>query len=136
MRDGKNGVPPRLSRAAARFAEWRRARVVGARIPASLWASAVKLATVYGVCRTAAVLRLDYYGLKRRVEAKASIAAPEAASGQPPAFVEWPVSVLGSGGECVIELENAAGAKMRVQLKGMHAPDLLALSDSFWNTRQ
>jgi hypothetical protein len=35
--------------------------------------------------------------------------------------------------ECVIEFEDAAGARMRVQLKGQNPPDLLALSRSFWN---
>jgi hypothetical protein len=34
-----------------------------------------------------------------------------------------------------MELENAAGAKMRVHLKGMASPDLAALSQSFWNSQ-
>jgi hypothetical protein len=34
--------------------------------------------------------------------------------------------------ECIMELENGAGAKMRVHLKGMASPDLVALSQSFW----
>ena len=35
--------------------------------------------------------------------------------------------------ECVIEWEDVAGARMRVQLKGENAPDVLALSRSFWD---
>ena len=35
--------------------------------------------------------------------------------------------------ECVIELEDATGSRMRVQMKGQNLPDVLALSRSFWN---
>jgi hypothetical protein len=37
-----------------------------------------------------------------------------------------------SSGECILELEDVGGAKMRVHLKGVEAPDLVALSRSFW----
>jgi hypothetical protein len=43
----------------------------------------------------------------------------------PPAA--WPGS-----GECTLELEDAGGAKLRVHVKGFEAPDLAALSRSFW----
>jgi hypothetical protein len=33
----------------------------------------------------------------------------------------------------MVEWEDAAGAKMRVELKGTAMPDLAALSRSFWN---
>ena len=35
--------------------------------------------------------------------------------------------------ECVIEWENVAGARMRLELKGQNPPDVLALSRSFWD---
>jgi len=35
--------------------------------------------------------------------------------------------------QCTVEWEDAAGAKMRVELKGTAMPDLAALSRSFWN---
>ena len=97
----------------------------GQRIPESLWKSAVKLATEHGLNRTARALNLDYYSLKKRVDR---------ASSQPKStFVELPSSPLSIISECVIELEDATGSRMRVQLKGQDAPDLLALSRSFWN---
>ena len=34
---------------------------------------------------------------------------------------------------CTLELENTAGAKMRVQLKSVSMPDLAAISRSFWD---
>jgi len=35
--------------------------------------------------------------------------------------------------QCMVEWEDAAGAKMRMELKGTTTPDLAALSRSFWN---
>jgi len=43
-------------------------------------------------------------------------------------------SVWSGCGECTLELENAGGAKMRVHLKGVEAPDLAALARSFWRS--
>ena len=50
-----------LLQGATRFAEWRRRREVGARIPAALWDLAVELAARHGVSRTSQALRVDYY---------------------------------------------------------------------------
>ena len=119
-------VPAPLSRLGQRFATWRKKRAAGQRIPKSLWKSAVEVAAQHGVSRTAALLRLDYYALKKRVE-NASSADPSSA------FVELPPVSLSMMSECVIEWEDVAGARMRVQLKGQNAPDVLALSRSFWD---
>jgi hypothetical protein len=123
-------VPPRLKRAAERFAVWRRTREVGMRIPEPLWRLASRLAVAYGVCRTASELGLDYYGLKRRVEEQTS---PAHCSAGQSAFVELPASALALPDECILEFENAVGSKLRVHLKGGAIPDLVALGRSFWN---
>ena len=49
------------------------------------------------------------------------------------AFWELPLPASAGDCECTLELEDAAGAKMRVHLKGVATPDLAALSRSFWN---
>ena len=36
--------------------------------------------------------------------------------------------------QCLLELDNGAGATMRVQLVGYDAADVEALSRSFWST--
>jgi len=127
MRQCKNPkVPASLSRLERRFAAWREKRAQGQRIPTSLWKSAVDVAVEHGVSRTASLLKLDYYALKKRVENASSSRASSA-------FVELPSVPLSMMSECVIEWEDVAGARMRVQLKGQNAPDVLALSRSFWD---
>jgi hypothetical protein len=120
-------LPLDLVRGRARFQAWRTHRKAGERIPQSLWAVAVRLATTHGVSRTAAALGLDYYSLKKRTESPAN---PRQSDG--PAFVELTAPAMVAK-QCRFELDNGSGATMRVQLVGYDAADVEALSRSFWD---
>lgn len=125
MRERKHSeVPGALLRLTKRFANWRKGRSAGQRIPEKLWRAAAKVAATHGVNRTARALNLDYYSLKRRVED----AIPQSTL----QFVELPSSPMSGMNACVIELEDSCGSRMRVELNGASTPDVLALSRSFW----
>ncbi len=128
----KRGIPAPLESVGRRFEAWRLTRTVRTRIPDPLWAAAVKMAGKYGIHRTAKALRIDYYGLKRRVEEEASSSTGLPTKRNVATFVELAGPLSEGSGECIVELEDAGGAKMRVHLKGVEAPDLIALSRSFW----
>ena len=123
-------LPARLEGTRRRFERWRRTRKTGARIPDSLWGSAVKVAAMYGISRTATVLGVDYYSLKKRVDEAAASSCDGSDGGGP--FVELAVAASSGHSECILELEDADGAKRRVHFKGVEAPDLAALSRSLW----
>ena len=137
-------LPAQLEGLRRQFDRWRRTHKARSRISESLWAAAVKLAGRYGLHRTAKALRVDYYSLKKRVEGDAVtagarqhtavIAGNASVGGDGPTFLEWPLSSRAGSCECTLELEDAGGAKMRVHLKGIKAPDLAALSRSFWQS--
>ena len=124
-------LPARLEGARRRFERWRRTRKIGTRVPESLWASAVKIAGTCGISRTSRVLGVDYDSLKERVAKQAGASADVSELGSKPTFVELAAPAQTVSGECILELEDAAGAKMRVHLKGFEAPDLAALTQSF-----
>ena len=127
MRGRKHGpVPAPLLRLQRRFAAWRKIRTPGERIPEQLWKSAAKVAADYGLNRTASVLKLDYYSLKRHVDLLAESAVSAA-------FIELPPAPVVPAHECIIELEDGTGASLRMHCKGTELPDLLALGRSFWN---
>jgi hypothetical protein len=129
MDTGERGqLPTDLVRARSRFQAWRGRRKAGEPIPQGLWDLAIRLAIVHGVSRTAAVLRLDYYCLKKRAEAGPAGEPPSSG----PAFVELISPVTGAK-QCRFELDNGSGATMRVQLVGYDATDIEALSRSFWD---
>jgi hypothetical protein len=116
--------PADLESIRRRFEQWRQTCRARTRIPDSLWSAAVKMAERYGTCRTAKALRLGYYSLKERVEREAAV--------NKATFLELPLPSPTVAGECLLEWEDTAGAKMRVHLKGVAVPDLVALSRSFW----
>jgi hypothetical protein len=132
-------LPARLASLQRRFEDWRRTRQIPARIPDSLWSAAARAASTHGVSRVATVLRVNYHALKERVERTATgtsdrPSALSASAGDAVAkFVELTSPVSASPCECILELQDTAGAKMRIQWKGVGMPDLAALSRSFWN---
>lgn len=122
-----------LTQLKERFATWRAVRKLGMRIPPELWAAAVEMVAVHGACRVAGKLTLDYDMLKRRVAmAGGNVTATELA----PRFVElfapagaMPAQSAQPG--CVVEMANARGARMRVELNGHGLVGLSALCTAF-----
>ena len=119
-------LPLPLRRAAERFQQWRTVRRGRTPIPEPLWTLATQLAGRFGISKTAATLKLDYYSLKRRL-------AESTSAGDSTAFLELPGSSLAAGGECIIDCENSVGARMRIHLKGVALPDVAALGRSLWS---
>jgi hypothetical protein len=128
------GCSDAVSQLKRQFDQWRAGRKVGQRIPSDLWAGAVAAAVEHGAYRVAGELHLDYAVLKRR----AALAGGKAQSTElAPRFVELftpagPAASATSRPECVVELDNARGAKMRVQLNGNALAGLSALCSAFW----
>ena len=124
-----------------RFEQWRRGRRQGERIPAALWVAAVKEARARTVYRVARALRLDYAMLKLRAQrpGKARGAAP--GHSVSPRFVELfaptPMTATTPAApgraQCVVEMQNVRGAKMRVELDGEALAGLVGLCRTFWS---
>jgi hypothetical protein len=118
-----------------RFEEWRGGKHRrGSKIPEELWAAATELARVEGVYPTARALRLEYVRLKARCE------------GSPGRFTDGPafVALAVDGGEVaevgtagkprmVIELSGRHGDRMRLEVEGPGAVDVLAMARMLWN---
>jgi hypothetical protein len=123
-----------MQRIYRRFERWRSSHQGRVPIPAALWASAAEVAREHGIFRTAKILRLEYGKLKRMAES----ATPAVRRATAPAeFLEL-VALQGAPSgpglsECLIELEGPRG-KMRIQWKGVTAPDLAGLSRGLWES--
>jgi hypothetical protein len=132
----QHAFPARLEAGRRRFERWRRTREGRSRIPDPLWNSAVKLSATYGIHRTAKTLRLNPDSLKRHV---ASTNGNGLRGQKNPrqkaaaAFVELVPTEGTCPPECIVELENPQGAKMRVHAKGSQTPDVVtAVSQIFF----
>ncbi len=118
-----------------RFICWRESRKQGERIPQALWAAAVGEAKQYGVYQVARALRLDYTCLKRLAGPGGREKSPAKIDTE---FVELfaaPASKAPPSCECIVELHNVRGAKMRVELNGAGLAGLASLCSSFWSAR-
>jgi hypothetical protein len=119
-----------IDRLKRRFDKWRKFRKPRTRIPDRLWKAAIQTAQQCGLNRTAKALRLNYYDLKKRIDVHFN------AQSIAPAFIELSPAAAGSTSDCIIECENKNGSKIRIQIKGMNAPDLNAISAAFWRSER
>lgn len=128
-----------LQQVELRFKRWRENRRRGEHIPPALWAAAVGLAKGHGVDRVAQQLRVDHDALKKRLEGSAGVAehahVVRRSTALAPRFVELfsaAAPAVAGLGECVVEMENARGSKMRVALNGNGLAGLAGLCNAFW----
>ena len=110
------------------FEVWRQNREKRRPMPEELWEAAVSLSEKHSLHQISKALRLNHTALKMRV-------CPEKASTpkQPiSTFIELEVPRETVMAECVIEMEDGAGGKMRMQFRGKTDFDLLELGKAFW----
>ncbi len=117
-----------LSDVQSQFERWRQGRKRGTRIPETLWRAAVEAAEERGVSKAAQTLSLDYHKLKKRVEST-PVSDSEPATGRE--FLEMPL--FASAPECVLEMKDAQGARLRVELRGAAATHCEALAQVLWS---
>lgn len=127
---------PTLEEVQRQFNSWRKNRKHRTPIPPRLWNAAVSLAGRYSTHKISITLRLNYTQLRKRI----SPAGPaEKTAASPPSipfanFVEYTVSTPHKP-ECLIEMENRHGDKMRIFVSVESSLDLLSLGTSFWSRK-
>jgi len=117
-----------------RLKAWRSTRIRGQRIPEELWKAAVDLARVHGLHPTAAALKLNYYGLQRRllggrVQRKRRVTSAPFVELAPPAM---PCGLDERG---TLEMVKASGARLSLRLPHASPKDLLPLVHLFLRHR-
>jgi len=113
---------------ARRVDRWQRKRVGRARMPESFWSRALEVASEWGPYQAAQVLGLCYSTVKRRLEAQGPLPADLTEASAAPAFIE----ILNpmKGGQvagCVLEVQTSGGNHLRLEMKEVSAPELLAV---------
>jgi hypothetical protein len=117
-------IPEPIVQLQRQLDQFRSAQPHRAKIPEGMWQAAVELARQHGLYAVAHPLRLDYVGLKRRLEGATKVEKKK--KGASPRFVEL-IAAHPAAAECLIEFESKNGSKMRIQWKGSGAPDWSSL---------
>ncbi len=151
-----------LTEARRRIERWRRERTSRKEaIPEHVWSAAVAAARADGIWSTSRALRLEFNRLKAQVvgtrgnaltlarsatakstgrcgvDGRAEIGKPRGP--REPAFVEVVLDPAresdpaGAVGKAVIELMGRQGERMRIEIAGSTAVDVLGLSQTFWS---
>lgn len=126
-------APNSLSKVTERFAAWRNAPKRSKKIPEDLWQAAVELSNEYSINQISKALRLSYTDLKKRVKMVSKENLPTVKPQPRTKFIELGIESGSSAPECIIEMEDGSGAKMRIHLHGKTDLDLYELSRVFWS---
>ena len=116
-------IPGAIEQLQRQLDEFRSTQPHRTKLPEALWQAAVELARQHGVYSVAHPLRLDYVGLKKRLD---GVSDPKKKAAKP-AFVELIADHAATMADCVIEFESSIGSKMRIQWKASTAPDWISL---------
>lgn len=81
---------------------------------------AADVASKHGVSQASLALRLDYYALKRRLPAT----EVEPAKASTTEFVELSMPASSHVGRCQVEIRDALGDTMRIEVSGLCAREL------------
>ena len=122
-----------LDQVCQRFKHWRQTRKKRCPIPKKLWQAAESLYPEYSLYHISKALRLNYTDLKQRVEPKQSDFNPPSIDASE--FIEVKVNSAIRPAECLVEMEDPIGAKMRMHFKGDAGLDLLELGRIFLSRR-
>ena len=123
-------VQGELEQLRRRFEEFRNTQSVRSRLPESLWAAAAELARRHGVNPTARALRLDYTGLRKRVE-KQDRPKRKREVAVPPTFMEFVAPGAKAVTNCTVEVESPQGGKLRLELKAVATSEVANLIRAF-----
>jgi hypothetical protein len=130
MSQEMTSLPEELEPLRRRFAEFRSAQPVRARLPEPLWAAATELAAHYGVHPIARALHLDYTGLKKRV-AQRDQSTPKRTRSASPVFLELVGPAASTATACTVEVEAVQGGKLRLHLPAVATVELAHLIRAF-----
>jgi hypothetical protein len=122
-----------LEQVSQQFEYWRQTREKRCPIPEKLWRATESLYPRYSLYHISKALRLNYTDLKQRVEQKQPAFIPPSIN--PAEFIEVKVNSAIRPAECLVELEDPFGAKMRMHFKGDAGLDLLELGRIFLSRR-
>ncbi len=117
-----------LNEVKEQFKNWRRTRKNPWPIPAKLLKAAVSLTANYTVRQISEELIVDYDDLKEACKKPKKVGKKAPAA----TFIELDFQQAANESECVVEMENILGAKMRMHFRGKAEMDLLELAKAFW----
>lgn len=116
-----------------RFDKWRKTKKTRSRIPEELWDAAVALCEQRSPSKVSQALRLNSNYLKKQIAARQLSEPPSVVEAT--SFIEVSLPAPSNGSECVVEMENHHGDRMKIYFADKQSANLVALSHAFLGVR-
>ena len=124
-----------LARVQKQFSVWRSSRQRGTVIPQRLWRAATELSEQYSVSKIAHTMGLDYVKLRERIESSRAMESEQAWLGVAGnGFVEVGAVPGTSNIECLVEVEDGTGRKLKMRLIGTSGVEAAEIARVFLET--
>jgi hypothetical protein len=120
----------KLERLQQRVEEWRETRAKKSPMPPELWEEAAALARALGVNAVKTALRVNYGSLRQRARPD-----PVPAFAETPAFVRLDMAQTFGAMGAVVELSDAAGTRLKIQLPAASVIDVARMIEAFRGAR-
>ena len=124
-----------LGTARRQFERWRGRGSPGKRIPEELWQAASEAARAHGVSRTARDLGLNHTVLKKRLKTASRTRSSSSGTNGVEFLSLPPVAVARATAECLIEIEDRRGTRLRVELGVNATSELASIVRLLWESR-
>ena len=118
-----------LEQVCQQFEYWRQSRKKRGPIPEQLWQAVESLYPGYSLYHISKALRVNYTNLKKHIASNQRASTAPALNQAE--FVELKINPAIHPAECLVEMEDRWGTKMRMHVKGGAGLDLLALGRIF-----
>jgi hypothetical protein len=118
-----------LTQLSEQIERWRQTRKSRRPMPEQLWQAAAELSKQSSINKVSKALGLNYTALKKRVYPQDKpVNAPA-----PSPFIELGFEHQAAPvAECIVEMEDGCGAKMKMHFRGKTDLDLVQLGKAFW----
>jgi len=115
------------------FADWRREKKSGERIPQRLWEAATGLHPRHSIYQIARALRLDFSDVRKRVGGSAQKAEPSA--GGTTSFLELPMGVGGGVADCRMKVSGKGKVRVTIRLRAASGSVVVEVLRQLWSQR-
>ena len=129
----KQAVNPTLKEIQNQFENWRNTRQKREPIPEALWQAAIRAAQYNPIGRVSRILRINHRELKKRIHTRYGDSFFGVDLGT--RFLEIDSSQLICPVECIVEMEQPDGARMKMHIKSGNGFNPLELAKEFWHKR-
>jgi hypothetical protein len=115
------------------FEDWRNTRQKREPIPEALWEAAVRGARYNPIGRVSRILRINHRELKKRIHTRYGDSFFGVDLGT--RFIEIDSRQLICPVECIVEMQQPDGARMKMHIKSGNGFNPLELAKAFWQQR-